>query len=271
MKRKIRIAIALWFYVFAVLPAKLRTRVRPSLTVLYYHAVPDSYAENFERQMRSLAQYTHAMAADLSNAELQPKTLNRPLVAVTFDDAFESVLDNAIPILGKYNIPCTIFVPTACMGGPPNWEMETTADATERVAAPERLRNLPANIVAIGSHSVRHPHLSRLPATQVTRELEDSKLLLGSLLEREITTLAFPYGDYNSGVVTLCKDAGYKYVFTIEPEPIEIGRNDFVRGRVKADPSDGRLEFYLKCQGCYAWVSRLTRFVRRSLGRHDRD
>ena len=152
------------------------------------------------------------------------------------------------------------------MGGPPNWEMETSADATERVATPERIRGLPVNIVTIGSHSVRHPHLSRLSATQVTRELEDSRASLSSLLEREITTFAFPYGDYNSEVITLCKDAGYRYVFAIEPEPIEIGRNDFVRGRVAVDPRDGRLEFYLKCQGCYAWVGRLARFVRRRVG-----
>jgi peptidoglycan/xylan/chitin deacetylase (PgdA/CDA1 family) len=269
MKRKIRIAIALCFYVFAVLPAKLWPRARPSLTVLYYHAVPDLHAESFERQMRSLSQSAHVTTADLSDFDLQRNRLNRPLIAVTFDDAFESVLDNAIPILEKYNIPCTIFVPTDCMGGTPNWAMETTADATERVATPERLRKLPTNVVTIGSHSLTHPHMSRLPATQAAKELVDSKALLSSLVERGITTFAFPYGDYSSEVVTLCKEAGYKYVFTVDPESIELGRNDFVRGRVKTDPSDGRLEFYLKCQGCYAWVGRLTKFVRRSMGRHD--
>jgi peptidoglycan/xylan/chitin deacetylase (PgdA/CDA1 family) len=100
--------------------------------------------------MRSLSKYAHVTTADLADFGRQANELNRPLIAVTFDDAFESVLDNAIPILKKYNIPCTIFVPTACMGGPPSWEMETTADATERVATPERLRSLPANIVTIG-------------------------------------------------------------------------------------------------------------------------
>jgi peptidoglycan/xylan/chitin deacetylase (PgdA/CDA1 family) len=33
-------------------------------------------------------------------------------VAVTFDDAFESVIKNALPIMEKYGFHATIFVPS---------------------------------------------------------------------------------------------------------------------------------------------------------------
>ena len=42
-------------------------------------------------------------------------------IAVAFDDAYQSVSQNTLPVLRAKNISATIFVPTGCLGEKPAW------------------------------------------------------------------------------------------------------------------------------------------------------
>ena len=50
----------------------------------------------------------------------------RPTVAITFDDAYRSVLERASPILAKYDLPSTLFVPTRWIGERNAWIVPPT-------------------------------------------------------------------------------------------------------------------------------------------------
>ena len=54
----------------------------------------------------------------------------------------------------------------------------------------------------MGSHTFTHPDLSTLSATQLTRELRDSKSYLQQVLGTPINYFATPYGAYNTSVLT---------------------------------------------------------------------
>lgn len=43
------------------------------------------------------------------------------LAAVTFDDGYRNVIDNALPVLGRYRIPASVFLNTVVMEGKLNW------------------------------------------------------------------------------------------------------------------------------------------------------
>ncbi|MXZ80460.1 MAG: polysaccharide deacetylase family protein [Gammaproteobacteria bacterium] len=43
------------------------------------------------------------------------------LAAVTFDDGYRNVIDNALPVLGQYRIPTSVFLNTVVMEGKLNW------------------------------------------------------------------------------------------------------------------------------------------------------
>lgn len=45
------------------------------------------------------------------------RTLKRDAVVITFDDGYQDFYDVAYPILHKYKLPATIFVPTSMIGG----------------------------------------------------------------------------------------------------------------------------------------------------------
>jgi peptidoglycan/xylan/chitin deacetylase (PgdA/CDA1 family) len=176
-------------------------------------------------------------------------------VAITFDDAFVSVAENALPELAKHGFHSTIFVPAGLLGSRPAWSMESgSLDANEIVMSTVRIATLPSHLIALGSHSSAHFHLSQLCSGDAWNEIKGSRSKLQKLTARDIRFFAFPYGDYNAETLQLCRDAGYDCVFSTIPRPVDTNGSDFVRGRVKVEPFDGSLEFFLKYNGAYAWI-----------------
>jgi colanic acid/amylovoran biosynthesis glycosyltransferase len=94
------------------------------VAVLAYHRIGDpsqappgmvsATPRGFERQMRALASW----ASPVSLAQVLAGRLPRRAVAVTFDDAYADFAEQAWPVLRRYRIPVTLFVPTAFPGSP---------------------------------------------------------------------------------------------------------------------------------------------------------
>jgi len=138
-------------------------------------------------------------------------------------------------------------------------------DSFEIVMSAEQIGKLSSSLVTLGSHSCTHPRLSRLAPGDAREEIEGSRIKLQDLTAQDIRLFALPYGDHNASTIELCRKAGYEVVFSTIPTSVDTTGPAFVRGRVKVDPFDGRLEFYLKCSGAYDWapyVSSLKRKLR---------
>jgi peptidoglycan/xylan/chitin deacetylase (PgdA/CDA1 family) len=184
---------------------------------------------------------------------------------VTFDDAFRSVRENALPALERLGVPATIFVPTGWLGCQPGWAMETSGDREEVVMTAEEIAELPRELISIGSHTVHHPKLTTLADAELAIQLTQSRTDLESLLGGVVDTLAFPYGDHDARVVRAAGAAGYRYVYTVAPQGIGPSATDICRGRTSADPVDSPRVFALKTRGAYDWMpiaSRLKRAIR---------
>jgi peptidoglycan/xylan/chitin deacetylase (PgdA/CDA1 family) len=242
---------------------RLGIKMRTPLNILYYHDVPQVSRSSFARQMDALRH--HARVVD---ADWRGKPDGRRLCAITFDDAFVSVIANALPELTKRDLPCTIFAPVGNLGRTPGWSMESTADTGDLVIDRQVLESLPSKLVKIGSHTVSHPHLSRIPREAARQEIEQSRFMLSSITGQNVSLIAFPYGDHDPEIVMMCRQAGYDLAFGIQPNPVDLAGGSYVRGRVMVNPSDGRLEFFLKMSGAYRWVpaaSELKRAIRSPL------
>lgn len=242
--------------------------IRP-LIILYYHAVPGCKRAAFGRQMDTLARHAEVVPADWSDVTNN----GPPAVAITFDDAFVSVAENALPTLAERGFPCTVFAPSGVLGRAPDWSMESTADSGEVVLDAERLRQIQGPLVTIGAHSISHPRLTRLSLERADAEISGSRDYLAQILGCPISLFAFPYGDYNTGIAALCSREGFKHAFTITPASVDVRKESLLRGRVAVDPEDGPLEFRLKVAGAYAWlrwvssIKRLIQTVHSRVGR----
>lgn len=219
--------------------------------VLYYHAVNDKYRSVFARQMDDLIKYAKPIRADNN----KPLESGVNYVAVTFDDAFQSMVINALPELIQRKIPFTIFVPTGYLGRHPKWTKDSIyEDRYEIVMTADQLRELPSNYVSIGSHTVMHPILPLLKEDEARRELYESRHELESILGWDTKLFSFPYGEYNQKLIEWARQAGYKRVFTILPSLAFSEPGEYVTGRIRVSPTDWRLEFRLKLLGAYCWL-----------------
>jgi peptidoglycan/xylan/chitin deacetylase (PgdA/CDA1 family) len=266
--RPVKLVGSLIWHIGTVVRTKVRRLqgkpIPGSLVVLCYHAVPQNQRERFGRQMDLLRQYAKPTRADVE----PPLLAGERYAAVTFDDGYQSTVENALPELKARNIPCTLFVVSHLPGHSPWWSGTEGYDREDKFVTAEQLVNLPSELVTIGSHTMTHPNLSALSEEMAKRELFDSRQLLQQTLRREIRLFAFPHGAFNDALVTWCREAGYQRVFSIEPTMTFSNSPEYVTGRVIADPTDSDLEFRLKISGAYQWLPvayRIKRKVRAML------
>lgn len=243
----------------ASIAALFGRRRSPRCVVLYYHAVPPEQRQRFARQMDILLRWATPVRADLTG----PLPPRKHYAAVTFDDAFQSVLHNALPELEQRRIPATIFVVTSCLGQHPGWLGDGyLANQSEITMTADELCSLPGSLVMLGSHTISHPYLTRLSAAEARREIEDSRRDLEALANCPVTLFSFPYGAASPELINLCREAGYRRAFTIEPVLAFSGLGQFVTGRVSVNPTDWPVEFWLKLLGGYRWQAAFSKVKR---------
>jgi peptidoglycan/xylan/chitin deacetylase (PgdA/CDA1 family) len=213
--------------------------------IVYYHSVTPENRLRFAEQMDVLSSLTIPIPADWRDVP----HCGGPYAAVTFDDGYENLVDNALPELAKRGIPCAIFVIAYALGEVPDWEVEQ-----QRLMTADQLMKLPADLVVIGSHTLTHPNLLEVDQKEAMRQIRGSRIALEELLKREVKLFSFPYGAFDADLVKQCRQAGYERVFTTLPEFALAEPTAFTIGRVSVEPTDWPLEYRLKLMGGYNWL-----------------
>lgn len=188
--------------------------------VLCYHAVSRDWRaglsvapERLEQQLEGLLRRGYR-GATFHDAVVRPRA--ERTLAVTFDDAYRSVIELARPILRDLGIPGTVFVPTALAGSeaPMAWPGIDgwLGGAHERELVPmswEELGLLANDGWEVGSHTRTHPRLPELEPEALRAELEGSRADCEAHLDAPCRSLAYPFGDYDDAVVEAAGRAGY--------------------------------------------------------------
>ncbi len=269
-KRIVKLAISALFWGGACVARFMRRlsgkEAPASCVILYYHSVPAEHRQRFARQMDKLARLTKPIKIDTTPV-LSPGV---KYSAVTFDDSFDNIFDNALPELFKRDIPATIFVAPDLLGQRAEWWPNGAPEQQEKISTAEKLRRLPPALTTIGSHTLSHPKLPLLETAEAERELSGSKARLEEMFKQEVKIFSFPYGAFNSKLVSLCKTAGYTRVFTTLPVMAFQEPAEFVTGRVGVEPTDWPLEFHLKLVGAYQWLPYAFSIKRFLFGRAER-
>jgi peptidoglycan/xylan/chitin deacetylase (PgdA/CDA1 family) len=183
--------------------------------------------KNFCEQLSLLQAYgwTTIYASQLQTDinKLPPKS-----VLITFDDGYA---DNflAFEELAVRNMIASWFVVTKDIGKMSSWVDENTPSNQLLTAA--QLREMQDAGMEIGSHTHTHCRLTQVSTQQIYEELNHSKAYLSELLNKPVTSFAYPYGLYNSAVLSATQAAGYEVAFTTNPgfglvnnNPLEVRR-----------------------------------------------
>ena len=193
-----------------------------TLPVLTYHAVSDEPSRIavpqalFRRQMAHLrhAGYRAVTFAEAALA-LDEGPRESKLICVTFDDAYRSVLENAVPVLREAGFVATIFVPTAYVGDANHWDTETPPGGWP-ILSWDELRALSRDGLEIGSHTSTHPHLPTLDDASLVEELAGSRRELEQRLGTEVSSFCYPFGHHDARTRAAVHAAGYRSACTTE-------------------------------------------------------
>lgn len=229
---------------------------RSGVVVLCYHAVTATQKKDFERQMRHIA--GRAVTLDCTES-------SSDAVAITFDDAFECLRENALPVVQQLSIPVAIFVVTGSVGNRPEWLAGTGhPDIDLDTMSAEALRQVAGGPgCIIGSHSISHRRLGDLPINEIESELENSRSLLRCLLDTPCEYLALPHGSYRQDVIDVALRKGYRRVLTLDEIAVPGQWPPGTIGRFSASPDMWMIEFALTVRGAYSWLHPWRGWVRR--------
>ena len=230
---------------------------------LCYHALSECWPaalsvtpQRFEEQVELLlARGCRAVTL----TELVESPTREPALAITFDDAFRSVIDLAAPILRRLGVPATLFVPTSFPGtdalawpGIEQWFDGPYRDEMKPMTW-EEVATLDAEGWEIGSHTCSHPRLTTLDDEKLADELRRSRAECEHSLGKPCRSIAYPYGDYDGRVIAAAKAAGYTAGATLTdllpwpPAPLRWPRigvyhlDPIWRFRLKVSPGVRRL------------------------------
>jgi peptidoglycan/xylan/chitin deacetylase (PgdA/CDA1 family) len=154
-------------------------------------------------------------ATFLTLSEWNQKRPAERSVVVTFDDAFQSVFDGALPVLQKRGVTAITYVVANEIGGINRWDSGNVQvrPLMDRAA----LLDWQAAGQEIGAHTLTHTHLAELPLEKARAEIFDSKKIIEDLTGREVRHFCYPYGSCNAAVRDLVIEAGYETATIAHP------------------------------------------------------
>ena len=120
---------------------------------------------------------------------------NHGLVSINFDDGYQSMYDNGLPILDAAGLKSTQYIITQKVG-------------TDEYVTLDEVLQMYKNGHEIGAHTRTHPSLTSLTEAQMTDEVAGAKQ---DLISWGITptTFAYPYGAYNATAEAVVKSDGF--------------------------------------------------------------
>ena len=103
-------------------------------------------------------------------------------------------------ILQKYKVKATFFVPIHFLTQP--------LSKNDLITLSRHFE--------IGSHTLTHPTLTKIPSNKAYYEIAESKATLENILDRKIYGFSYPKGAYDGETIKCVKKAGYVYARTTE-------------------------------------------------------
>ncbi|MEG0995140.1 MAG: polysaccharide deacetylase family protein [Bacilli bacterium] len=176
------------------------TKKERSVPVLMYHAISDKTwgltslfvgPKKFEEHLKYLKDKGYTTYF-LDEIEYIADDVLKPIV-LTFDDGYVNLYTEAYDLLKKYEMKATIYAISGWADG----EYYLTHDQLIE------MDNSP--YIDIQSHTVNHIALAHYKDSRIEQELKDSKATLEKVLNKQITSIAYPVGSYDERVIKLAK------------------------------------------------------------------
>ncbi|MGJ8679793.1 polysaccharide deacetylase family protein [Paraglaciecola sp.] len=190
-----------------------QSQARDNAVIVVYHHVSEDTPKStsvsptvFAQHMQYLADHHTVLPL---NTVIEKLSNQQPLpdkaVAITFDDGYKNIYQNAHPIMQKHGFPYTIFVNPALIGNQ-NYQLDW-----------QQVKQMAKQNVSFANHGNAHLHsLHKLKSedeqtwlNRVTVNVIKAEELLSSKLGYSLKYFAYPYGEFNQALKKNLTKLGY--------------------------------------------------------------
>ena len=224
------------------------------IPILMYHSISDQKnsmsvsPKKFYQQM-SLMMNMGYESIDFHNINLNQN--NKKKFIITFDDGYEDIYLNALPVIKKLNLKATCFFVSNLIGGFNKWDVNKKNYVKKKLMNLDQIKNWCANKLVVGSHSFDHQNLKNLNYNEKTKQLEESKKFFDNYLNINVRVFSYPYGSYDSEIVSIAKK-NYDYAVTTRRSRYKVGLFDnLLIPRIPINEKDSLFKFILKIKTFY--------------------
>lgn len=165
-------------------------------TILIYHRVGggssdelDVSASAFAAQLAELVRQDVVCLDDALDALDRGDPSGR--VVLTFDDGFRDVYHNAWPLLRDHELPFTVYLASAFVGGNMGWKGSTARDNGAPALTWDELGDMvESGLCTVGNHTHHHVSPESLTAEEIDTCSDEVQRRLGV----EVRHFAYPWG-----------------------------------------------------------------------------
>jgi peptidoglycan/xylan/chitin deacetylase (PgdA/CDA1 family) len=147
-------------------------------------------SEKLEAQFKFLAENGYH-SYHLSELIQLQKLRAKKNIVITFDDGYVNQLKYAYPLLQKYKLKATFFIPLKYIGGEDTWNSPTSS-----LMDFEALRSLDPTVVELAYHSYEHEKYTELSSGQIETDTQKAFEIVSENALPLKPYLAYPYGKF---------------------------------------------------------------------------
>jgi peptidoglycan/xylan/chitin deacetylase (PgdA/CDA1 family) len=223
------------------------------IPILMYHSISDGNnplsvsIENFDKQMRFMSQngYKTMSLQKLTNIP------DRKSFIITFDDGYEDIFLNALPILKKYDFTATCFFVSNFIGKYNAWDENKKEFIKLNLMNINQISLWIDNNMDVGSHTSDHKNLVNLDYNEKTLQIINPKKYFNEVFKLDVKTFSYPFGSFDDECFNIVKD-NYNFAVTTNRSRYIFNKfNNCKLPRVPINKKDNIFKFYLKINTIY--------------------
>ncbi|MBC3765927.1 polysaccharide deacetylase family protein [Neptunicella marina] len=189
----------------------INAMAQSGVILVYHHVSSETPAstsvtvEQFRQHLNLIKQHYTVWPLDKMVKALKQNNLPANTLAITFDDGYIDILQNAHPMLQEYQFPYTVFVNPDQIGVRANqltWQ---------------QIKQMSQQNVLFANHTNEHVHLLQKQQdetdeqwfSRITRNIQRAESSLQQQLGYSLKYVAYPYGEYNQQIQQWMTDNGY--------------------------------------------------------------
>ena len=217
------------------------------IPIISYHSISDENCPlslslyEFERQ---LIFFKKNNFQSIHFNEIDNQSSNKFII--TFDDGYKDLIENALPLLNKYNFKATCFIVSNLIGKNNIWDEHNKNIKNKELMNLSDINFWLKNGMFIGSHSKNHNKLTLLNKNDAVDEIINSKSELETLTGTSINSFCYPYGLYDENIIDIVREK-YDLAFTTNRSRFDTNKHDkYILPRIDMGKALSQIKLYLK-------------------------